>query len=280
MNIPRYWAREIYKMQAPDGQTISASCWRWSAVSVDDARQQARIGAQQLAGKILNRGYLDRYSYGERPMREEVMQALSNVGNREIALVTRNAYGALVLNAAEAMFIDIDFKDEKPAGGLGKLFGKAGPTQEETRLEQIEQWARRYPGIGLRVYRTFGGLRCLVTNDVFDPTRDSTLEMLKSADSDPLYLTLCRRQECFRARLTPKPWRLGLGRPPARWPWEDNRGEMKYRGWEQTYNLKAASYTVCKLVKQIGSSLIHPDVEPIVALHDRMACSAQDLKLA
>jgi hypothetical protein len=280
MNIPPYWAREVYNMQAPGGQTISASCWRWSAVSVDDARQQARIAAQQLAGKILNRQHLDRYAYGERPMREEIVQGIASTLNKEAALVTRNAYGALVLNAANAMFIDIDLPQEKPSGGLSKLFGKSRPTEVEKRVDGIEQWARRYPGLGLRVYRTAGGLRCLVTSDVFDPTRESTLEMLQSAASDPLYVTLCRRQECFRARLTPKPWRLGLGRPPARWPWEDVRDETRFRGWEQTYNAKAADYTVCKLVKQIGSSLTHPEVEPIVALHDRMACSSQDLRLA
>lgn len=280
MKIPRYWARDVYKTQTSDGQTVSASCWRWSEVSVEDARQQAKIGAQQLAGKILNRGHLDRYSYGERPMREEITQVISSALNKEAALVTRNAYGALVLNAAEAMFIDIDFKDEKPSGGLGKLFGKAGPTAAEKRVEQIEQWAGKYPGIGLRVYRTFGGLRCLVTSDVFDPERESSLDMLKSADSDPLYVTLCRRQGCFRARLTPKPWRLGLGRPPARWPWENVQDEMRYRGWEQDYAQKASGYAVCKLVKQIGSSLVHPEVEPIVALHDQMACSTQELGLA
>ena len=45
---------------------------------------------------------LDRYSYGDRPVREEIVQTLSRD-----AVVTRNAYGALVLNAARAMGIEV-----------------------------------------------------------------------------------------------------------------------------------------------------------------------------
>jgi hypothetical protein len=280
MKIPRYWAKDTCSLQDPRGKTFSAICWRWSDTSVEDARQQARVGAQQIAGKLLNQQHLDRYSYGERPMREEITRAITNAQGKEIALVTRNAYGALVLNAANAMFIDIDFKEEKSPGPFGKLFSRSGPTQEETRLQSIEQWAQRNPGLGLRVYRTFGGLRCLVTNEVFDPTQESTLGILKSVDSDPLYVRLCRSQGCFRARLTPKPWRCGLGKPPSRFPWDNHREETSYRQWEQTYTLAASNYAVCKLVKQIGGPTIHPDVEPILSMHDGATCSALGLELA
>src|SRR3989304_3278802 len=180
MKIPRYWAKDTCSLQDPRGKTFSAICWRWSGTSVEDGRQEARGGATQTAGKLLNQQHLDRYSYGERPMREEITQTITNAQGKEIALVTRNAYGALVLNAANAMFIDIDFKEEKSPGPFSKLFARSGPTQEETRLQSIEQWAQRNPGLGLRVYRTFGGLRCLVTNEVFDPTQESPLSILKS----------------------------------------------------------------------------------------------------
>lgn len=281
MKIPRYWARESYSTQAPDGKTVSAVCWRWSDSSVEEARQQAKIGAQQIASKLLNKQHLDRYGYGERPMREEVTQTVSGTQNKELAILTRNAYGALVLNAANAMFIDIDFAEEKrSAGPLGGLFGKKAPSQEAVHLERIEQWSRRNPGVDLRVYRTFGGLRCLVTSDVFDPTDESTRVILTEMESDPLYVRLCRGQGCFRARLTPKPWRCGVGKPPLRYPWENMQDEIAYRQWEAGYNRAASNYTVCKLVKEIGRGAVHPEVAPIVALHDQAACSARELALA
>jgi hypothetical protein len=277
MKIPRYWARETYTLQAPDGEDVTAVCWRWSDTSLADAQQQARIGAQQLAGKLLNRQHLDRYDYGDRPMREEVIQAIPGPGNQTLGVVTRNAYGALVLNAAGAMFIDIDFQDEdRPRG----LFGKQAPPQENAHLDRIEQWAQRNTQFGLRVYRTFGGLRCLITNQTFDPMHESTHAILTEMESDPLYVKLCRGQGCFRARLTPKPWRCGIGRPPSRYPWETVQDEMLYRRWEETYDRAAAGFTVCRLVKEIGVRGLHPEVAPIASLHDRMACATTEMGLA
>ncbi len=280
MNIPRYWAKESYSIAGPDGKTVSAVCWRGSHVSVEDARQQARAGAQQIAWKILNQQRLDRYGYGERAMREEITQAVTGTNNKELGLITRNAYGALVLNAVNAMFIDIDFKEEKSPGGLGKLFGKPGPTQEEQSVARVEHWARQNPGLSVRIYRTFGGLRCLVTSDVFDPSHESTLAMLKAVSSDPLYVRLCRAQGCFRARLTPKPWRCGASQPPARYPWEDHRDEIKYRRWEQDYQRAAGDYAVCKFIKEAGGGATHPEVAPIAALHDQFTRPTRELDLA
>ncbi len=271
MRIPKYWAKEIYSLQDSAGETVSATCWRGSEISVEDARQQASIGAKQIAWKIANQQQLNRYDYGERPLREEITQAITNSRGQEIALVTRNRYGALVLNAANVMFIDIDFKEPEQRGGLSALFGKAAPTQEEKAIQQIEQWARRQPGIGLRVYRTFGGLRGLVTSELFDPTVASSLEILKSLNSDPLYIQLCRSQGCFRARLTPKPWRCGVGNPPARFPWESNKDEFTYRQWQKDYEHASSQYSVCRLIKEIGNPAAHPEVRQIIAYHDEVA---------
>ena len=75
---------------------------------------------------------------------------------------------------------------------------------------------------------------------------------------------------CFRARLTPKPWRCGLTPPPNRYPWEDAGAEARYRDWEQHYEQGIARYAVCKLITQLGPAETHPDVEPVLALHDEM----------
>ena len=277
MKIPKYWAKEIYSINQGPGKTVVGVCWRWSETSLDEARQRAKAGAQQVAQKLADQQKPDRYAYDERPLREEITQVITNNRNQEIGLVTRNAYGALVLNAAQAMFIDIDFKDEaKPAINL---FGK-GPSQEDKAVREVEQWVQRQPGLSLRIYRTFGGLRCLIINEVFDPTAKSSLEILNSLKSDPLYVRLCQSQSCFRARLTPKHWRCGLSKPPARFPWDNTPDELRYRQWEADYQRASAQYAVCKLIKQIGSQAVHPDVAPILALHDRFTSPASNLALA
>jgi hypothetical protein len=283
MKFPKYWAKETHQVTNPEGKTISFGCWRWSDASHAEARQWAKTSAQEIAWKIADKQKLDRYSYGERPLREEVVQVVKDGGNRELAIVTRNAYGALVLNAANAMFIDIDFQD----GGIGsvvtkvrKLFDKTVLTEEDKHIQSVEQWAQGYPDLGIRIYRTYGGLRCLVVNYVFDPTQESTMGMLQSLNSDPLYIKLCRRQECFRARLTPKPWRCGGDKPPSRYPWEDSESERRYRRWEEDYKRISSEYTVCRLVKQIGRNELHPDIQPVLSVHDQMSCTDPDLELA
>jgi hypothetical protein len=238
----------------------------------------------EIARNFLSHDRLGRYSYGERPLREEIIEVFRNREDEEVGVVTRNAYGALVLNAARAMFIDIDFQKEAILKSLltrmRKGLGMTALSQEERHLQRIEQWARQNSTWGMRVYRTFGGLRCLVTDRVFDPARESTLEILRRLDSDPLYIRLCQRQECFRARLTPKPWRCGIPKPPSRYPWETAEAESKYRQWETQYRLAASQYTTCKLLREIGPGRIHPEVQPILAVHDRLSCQGTDRGLA
>ncbi len=283
MNIPRYWARATETVQDESGKTATFSCWQWSDVSVIDARQKASARAETLAWKLVNNQKLERYGYGVRPMREEICQGITNRKRHELGIVTRNAYGALILNAANVMFIDIDFAPEK-GGGLRsiipRLLGKVPVSQTERHLQDIEQWAANHPQVGMRIYRTFAGLRCLITNEVFDPTQEGSLDIMRALQCDPLYVKLCQSQECFRARLTPKPWRCGVSNPPVRYPWPNKADELEYRQWQDWYTQAASAFAVCWLVKNLGSSRVHPDVKPIMAFHDKIACSGPDLKLA
>ena len=68
----------------------------------------------------------------------------------------------------------------------------------------FDEVCRLQPGFGFRIYRTRAGFRLLVTSGTFDPSAAETLALLKEFGSDPLYIRLCKAQECFRARL----WQL------------------------------------------------------------------------
>ncbi|HTP09825.1 MAG TPA: hypothetical protein VMP08_16325, partial [Anaerolineae bacterium] len=120
----------------------------------------------------------------------------------------------------------------------------------------------------------------LITNQTFDPGQSYTLDMLREFESDPLYVRLCKAQECFRARLTPKPWRCNMAPPPWRYPWTNADVEIRYRSWERSYEQASRSYAVCKLMKELGPHEVHPDVMPILKLHDQLTGIGIDRPLA
>ena len=284
MNIPKYWAKDMQSVTSPNGKAFFLVSWQWSDASQAEAAQRARARVRDLAAKVQRNEPLQRYGYGKRPMREEIIQGIKSRWGKEVGIVTRNGYGALVVNATNAMFIDIDFERESPAGMLkrlmNRLLGRQTLSAEDKHIAQIEAWTQMRPDVGLHVYRTFGGLRCLVTNEVFEPMDDGALNILRDLNSDPLYITLCKQQECFRARLTPKPWRCDLPTPPARYPFETEQALSRYREWEGRYKAGTAQFTACQFVKHIGRNDVHPDVQPILDFHDQHACGNPQLMLA
>jgi len=269
MHIPRYWARS----DAP----VPASSWRWSDISVEDALRRANEQAQKIAKIFASGSVPDQYAYGDRPIREEVVRRVTGGDGTELAIVTRNLYGALVLNAAGAMFIDIDLPSPK---GWRSLFRRGSDGDaERASLERVKKWAE-HQRVGIHVYRTAAGLRGLVTSRTYEPTTEATIESLRHLGSDPLYIRLCAAQQCFRARLTPKPWRCGSPCPPSRYPWQSPEAEMRFRAWEAQYEAKTSPYAVCRLVAQIGPKDVHPAIHPIIELHDQHSCSDSKNRLA
>ncbi len=284
MIIPKYWAKIEQTVPGPQKNFFLRN-WQGSDVSVEDARNKAAARSTEIAQKIARGEPLDRYGYCDRPLREEIKEAVQNRFRDEVGIITRNAYGALVLNATSAMFIDIDI----PGMGKPKKAGFFGGKKESFSLDpympaihDVEAWAGKHPEFGIRIYATFAGLRCLILNTVFKPKSDHASEILQDLKSDPLYVRLCKAQECFRARLTPKPWRCGMRQPAGslRYPWENPQLEAEFRQWEKQYDAAVSKYAVCSFVKQIGSRNIHPDVESIMGFHDRVTRAESNLPLA
>ena len=95
-----------------------------------------------------------------------------------------------------------------------------------------------------------------------------------------MYLRLCWNQECYRARLTPKPWRVGVKRPPNRFPWASPQAEQTYRGWQQNYENQSNGYAVCRFETQFGRELPAPELRQLIDLHDQMTKAESGLPLA
>lgn len=284
MQIPKYWAKSEKRVAAPDGHRYALARWQWSNESARDAQEHADARIEELANKVMSGAALDRYAYGDRPLREEISQVVTGDDGKELGVVTRNLYGALVLNTARAMFIDIDFPQENAGATLAnsfrQLFGTKTASAEQLLLEHIRAWSQRNRDLGLVVYRTAAGLRCLVTNEIFEPGDAAANEILGALESDRLYIRLCKAQGCFRARLTPKPWRCEMDTPPTRFPFQDVTEEALFRKWEQQYERVSGDFTTCRRVEQLGPQTVHPEVARIMELHDRTACANPGLKLA
>lgn len=280
MHFPKHWARASHSRTAPNGKTFTFTCWGWSDESAEAARREASARAERVTARFVGGQPLARYGYSDRPLREEQLEVYADEAGRTLAVITRNSYGALVLNAARAMFIDIDLPQAKPAGLLAGLFGGKKPTPEAEALERLRQWAARRPDHGVRVYRTAAGLRGLVTSYPFHPADGEAQQTLRMLGSDPLYIALCCAQESFRARLTPKPWRCGMPNPPGAYPYETPEAERRFQQWAQRYEHALSQYAVCRLIAHYGDTRVHPEIAPIVALHDRHALATRELPLA
>jgi hypothetical protein len=239
--FPKYWAK---------GESGSAYCWRSSDVSVADAQAKANARAAELA-QILESGERpDHYGYSDgRLLREPRIEEQPGFA------ITRNAYGSLVLNTERVMFVDVDFDE---------------PKHESRALDRLRRLATHHR-LGARIYRTAGGLRALVTSATFDPKAPATTQLLQDVGCDSLYIRLCQAQSSFRARLTPKPWRLGIRPPRVRWPFESEEVEAVFAEWLQGYHAKSQDMSVCRFIEHAGPQAIDPAVAVVADLHDRRA---------
>jgi hypothetical protein len=280
MYFPKFWAKvEQNKFKA----------WGWSDLSIDDALGAARGKAEKVAA-LFKAGKLSvaPYGYGDKPLREEVIRSINLENSAGKILLTRNAYGCLVMNTSNVAFIDIDKPVEYSVvttvtNFLNGIIGNNNHHESATKLSLIDsanKWCRLYPDWGLRLYETAAGFRIMVTHDFFKPEDQSIKILSEILHGDPLYRTLCLRHKSFRARLSPKPWRCGLRAPPSRWPWENNLSENKFRDWEKTYSAQIESKATCRFIDQLGYAVINPAINEVVAVHDEATRAYLPMPLA
>jgi hypothetical protein len=326
MFIPRYWSRSESEVVAPSGKRVRLRVWRGSRTNVDEARALAAEAVERIAARVrAGQPFPEKYTYGDRPLREEVVREVgAGAGGDapEVAL-TRNSYGALVLNAAGVFFIDVDAPsvdtpppaapsgpssawkvvegifgrsrvDALPSaaksvleGFLGPATGGAPPSAPATpsdpasqAIDRLRRWVRARPGWRARVYRTHSGLRYVVTHALFRPEDAEARETMQALGADPQYVRLCGAQKSFRARLTPKPWRIGVENPPVTFPYEGPAEEQAMRAWERTYDRASQGCATCRLLEEMGSGADHPEVAPVLALHDEHTRATSGLPLA
>jgi hypothetical protein len=96
---------------------------------------------------------------------------------------------------------------------LRGLFGRK-VTPEEKLLQRLRELCEADESLGARLYRTHHGWRVMLVGAGITPDSDRMHDLFKALHADALYESLCERQQCWRARLTPKPYRVGITRFP------------------------------------------------------------------
>ena len=152
--------------------------------------------------------------------------------------------------------------------------------QQDEAVAKLEELLGMDSESGARVYRTAGGLRYLFTHKPFEPGSEMTQKVMESLGADPLYVRLCKVQESFRARLTPKPWRCGLDALTVRFPRDDERQQARFENWKLQYEAETKDWATCRFVRHIGNEAMPPEIAEIVELHDRHTAATSGLPLA
>ena len=144
----------------------------------------------------------------------------------------------------------------------------ANPTPPRRQMSKVWRWQKSRPGPATIPNGAGGftgpapGLRLLATQGLVEADSDLAEGVFEALGADPLYRKLCKTQKCFRARLTPKPWRCGIHRKPQRWPWLDAKQETRFQKWEAQYLSYSANWATCEFIRQIGNATVHPEVQP------------------
>jgi len=304
VKIPPYWARGSHTGKRGWFRSDTFNAVGWSFESLAEAKSRADEKARRIFEFLRNGQTLDRYEYGERPLCEEIVDRIK-VDGSEVAIVTRNRYGALVLNTANVMFVDVDIEiDAHPATGSTIPPGdedesapvrKAGlwesirlalsirmkaERREEmagVKLTRIKQWFTSNPERTGCIYRTAKGFRVAITDRTFEPASEEAKHIFRAMKADPLYQRLTERQECFRARLTPKPWRLEVGKPTTCvWPREHPQDQKRFQDWLDVYEEESRRHEVCHLVESVGSRTLPKEVTAVMRVHNEISMNPTD----
>jgi len=287
MRIPPYWTRGSYSSIDRNGRETDQLAYGWSFESMEAAHADAVARAKRLFERVDSFESPDVYEYSEKPLREEIYRQIVCDGE-EIAVITRNRYGSLVLNTPSVCFVDIDFPYLGPRGLLDEILLLFSRKRREARRQEaidltmssVRIWIARNNNRSFRLYRTAVGLRVLFTDRLYNPTSEETVDLLAQLGSDPLYCRLTHNQECFRARLTPKPWRCGSERPRWQYPFVTEEREQEYRQWQRSYETNSSGYGVCELLEAQGPIPTDGPIATIVDIHDKYTCRNDGAKLA
>jgi hypothetical protein len=153
---------------------------------------------------------------------------------------------------------------------------------ESGARKRIARFLSHHPDWHLRLYRTPAGLRIMVMHRTFDPREEEVAAFFHTIGTDPIYVRMCIRQNCFRARVSPKPWRIGIHKhlkPTGVWPVDPERLPERHR-WIEEYERKAKGFASCRFLESVGGNVMNVTVLEVQRLHDELCQANRALEIA
>ncbi len=178
--------------------------------------------------------------------------------------VTQARKGTHVLNTRELMIFDVD----DPPTFRGNLSRDERIILAcEHVIKAIEQY------LYIKIYSTLKGYRVIILGLYKDPRHAIPGRISRILNTDELYWKLCIKQNCYRARLTPKPHRIP-NCPEIIIDRTNRKPSMeKIIEWEKNYFSIHKDYATCSFLKEMGNiSLLknhtHTRFLEILNIHD------------
>lgn len=271
MKIPTYWVKER--------RMIAGRAVRLRGLSTDsqhEAEQRLEERAR-LWQDFLNhvpgvtperlRAELRRLDECSLPYSAAILEPIVQQADSH-NIVTRNRYGSLVLNSVNLCFADVDSFRR----GLWAHLFPSKVREQQQLIAAIQHLCEQSPELSVRLYRTAHGWRVMMSEPGLTVASSRESELFIALQADPLYVKLCRRQLCWRARLSPKPFHRGLKRYPSL-----RSAQQRADEWIAAYESATSGLGVCRLIDTFGPPLRHP----MATLHDEATRAlTPDLELA
>lgn len=264
MRIHRYWHEQQVEIQTGErvqkSRIIAGSDVSPAEAAAEWQRLYRRICAR-IDGEAPEGGY-------EAAIYEHIAATIDSAD-----IVTVNRYGALVLNTTRYTILDLD--DEPFAWG-DLWFAYRGLDRHGRIAAKFRQRLGCFPELGadLRIYATHSGVRVVAARYV-DPADPGFPRLARGLGVDPLYAALCVKQRCYRARLTPKPYRMRMPAIRIRSPADCQA--PAYATWAADYVRRARAFSTVRLLASLGRDFAGE--EPI-RHHDEVGNLAAALPLA
>lgn len=336
MNVFKYWVKKSVLIEI-NGKKINKNFFEGSNVSKIEAENNLNNKLNQLIEdfkksilkKPRERDKIKIAEYQNVNIVEDLILEL--IENK--AYVTRNYYGAEVINVENIMFLDIDFSSsilsykspyekisllEKIKFALGidkkRIQEKKDKNNEiKKELEKInlefnlkknraninifyhlKYILKNYKDLLFIIYKTSAGLRLVEVTKKWDAKDKNTIELMNQFGCDKSYVALCMKQNCFRARITPKPYRLNIEKLNIIYPYEENEKE-KINNWLYQYVKLSENKSIINYItnsidlinvtnntiedKNIINNIKDNEIKKIVSFHSNK-CNTKRGKLA
>lgn len=169
------------------------------------------------------------------------------------------------------------------ADALFRAKSRLSGGEERLARGRINAYLAAHPECHFRIYRTPAGMRLTAMHRTFDPAEPAVAELFHAIGTDRIYRRMCLKQQCFRARVSPKPWRIGIGHHmpprPGVWPIRPERMPDRLQ-WIADYDRLRQKFAACRFIEAIGSHTVDSRASEVQQWHDELCRACDELPIA